>query len=53
MLEQCVPEALDPVERTHTGADVKSCSLWEGLMLEQYMKNCIPWEGPQTGAGEQ
>ncbi|KAK4810976.1 hypothetical protein QYF61_014448, partial [Mycteria americana] len=31
---------------------VKNCSPWEGLMLEKYMEDCIPWEGPHTGAGE-
>jgi len=30
----------------------KNCSPWEGPMLEQFMKECIPWEGPHAGAGE-
>ena len=28
---------------------MKNCSLWEGPTLE----DCLPWEGPHTGAGEE
>jgi len=45
---------------------LKDCTLWkgptleqslksrtacEGLMLEQFMEDCLPWEGPHAGAG--
>ena len=32
---------------------VKSCSPWEGPMLEKFMKDFIPWEEPHDGAGEE
>ena len=32
---------------------MKNCSPWEGPTLEQFMKNCLLWEGPHTGAGEE
>jgi len=28
-------------------------NLWEGLTLEHFMKNCVLWEGPHAGAGEE
>jgi len=31
---------------------VKNCSPWEGLTLEKFMEDCVPWEGPHAGAGE-
>ncbi|GAB0175689.1 EH domain-containing protein 4 [Grus japonensis] len=48
-LEQSVPEGLHPMEGTHP--HWKNCSPWEGLMLEKLMEDCLPWEGPQAGAG--
>ena len=32
---------------------VKNCSPWEGLPLEKFVKDCLLWEGPHTGAGEE
>ena len=42
---------------------LKECTLWKGPTLEQFMKDCsllekfvedcLPWEGPHTGAGEE
>jgi len=32
---------------------MKSCSPWEGLTLEKFVENCLPWAGPHTGAGEE
>jgi len=32
---------------------VKNCSLWKGLTLEKFMEDCLPWEGPHTGAQEE
>ncbi|GAB0184254.1 hypothetical protein GRJ2_000890700 [Grus japonensis] len=32
---------------------MKNCSLWEGLMLEKLVEDCLPWEGPHAGAGEE
>jgi len=31
---------------------VKNCSLWEGPTLQQFMGNCLPWEGLHDGAGQ-
>lgn len=57
----CSWQDLGPVEReTHTGAGLmaglvtlrgklkflKGYTLWKAPMLEQFMKNCSPWEGP-------
>ena len=41
-----MPEGLHPAERTHAGAV-------EGLTLEKFMEDCLPWEGPHGGAGEE
>jgi len=30
---------------------MKSCSLWEGSMLEQFVEDCLLCMGPYTGAG--
>lgn len=35
--------------RTHTGP----VSLWEGLMLEKFMKDCLQWVSPYHGAREE
>jgi len=32
---------------------VDNCSPWEELMLEKFVKNCLPWDRPQAGAGEE
>jgi len=32
---------------------LKSCSLWEGLMLDKFMEYCLPREGPHAGVGEE
>ena len=32
---------------------MKSFSLWEGFTLEKFMEDCLPWEGPHAGAGEE
>ena len=32
---------------------VKNCSPWEGLTLEKFVEDCLPWEGPHAGAGEE
>jgi len=51
MLEQPVPEG-HPVEKMHSEA-VCELSPWEGLTLEQFKEDCLPWVGPHTGAGEE
>ncbi|KAJ7403871.1 hypothetical protein WISP_148783 [Willisornis vidua] len=28
------------------------CSLWEGLILEMFMKDCLSWKGPHAGSGK-
>lgn len=38
MLEQSIPEGL---------------YAWKGPMLEQFLENFIPWEGPHADAGEE
>jgi len=32
---------------------MKNCSSLEGPVLEQVMEDCVPWEGPHTGVGEE
>ncbi|KAJ7404204.1 hypothetical protein WISP_146957 [Willisornis vidua] len=32
---------------------VKNCSLLEGLMLEHFVEDCLTWEGPHAGVGEE
>ncbi|KAK4818457.1 hypothetical protein QYF61_013663 [Mycteria americana] len=32
---------------------LKNCSQREGYTLEQFVKDCIPWEGPHAAAGEE
>jgi len=32
---------------------MKSYSPWEGLALEKIVEDCVPWEGPHAGAGEE
>ncbi|GAB0186948.1 EH domain-containing protein 4 [Grus japonensis] len=35
---------------------MKNCSLWEGregLTLEKLVEDCLPWEEPHAGAGEE
>lgn len=34
------------------GQIVKDWSLWEGPMLEKFMKECLLWVVPDTGPGE-
>ena len=31
---------------------MKNCSPWEGRMLEKFMEDCLPWEGHHAGAGD-
>jgi len=31
----------------------KNFSLWEGHMLEKFVENCLPWEAPHAGAGQE
>jgi len=47
-LEQSIPHELYRMERNHVGAGLEL----EGPTLEQFMKDCIPWEGPHDGAEE-
>ena len=32
---------------------MRNCSLLEGLTLKKFMKDCLPWDRPHTGAGEE
>jgi len=32
---------------------LKNCNPVEGLTLEKFVKDCILWEGPHPGAGEE
>ncbi|KAK4810953.1 hypothetical protein QYF61_013361 [Mycteria americana] len=32
---------------------VKNCSPWEGPTLEKFVEDCLPWVGPYAGAGEE
>ncbi|GAB0188839.1 hypothetical protein GRJ2_001349200 [Grus japonensis] len=40
-LEQFAPEGLHPVEETMLEQFVKDCSPWEGLTLEKFVKDCL------------
>lgn len=31
---------------------MKKYSPWKGPMLEKFVKDCIPWEGPHARVGE-
>lgn len=53
MVEQCIPEGLYPMEKTHAGAVLQEFSLWEGPILKKFMKSCLLWEGPHTGEREE
>lgn len=51
-LEQYVSDGQYPMERTHAGAVFEE--LYSvGFRLEQFVQNCIPWERPHDGAGEE
>jgi len=32
---------------------MKNCIQWEGPMLKKFMENCFLWQGLHTGAGEE
>ncbi|KAJ7425211.1 hypothetical protein WISP_24425 [Willisornis vidua] len=32
---------------------MQNSTLWEGLMLDSFMENCLLWEGPHAGALEE
>jgi len=32
---------------------LKDCSPWEGLTLQEFIKDHLPLEGPHAGAGEE
>ena len=49
MVRQAVP--LQPRE-VH-GEEIPTCSPREGSTQERFMKDCIPWEGPHSGAGKE
>lgn len=30
-----------------------NCNLWEGLMLERFVEDCLLWDTPHAGAGKE
>jgi len=46
LLKDCIPWNRPTVEQF-----MKNCSLWEGLMLDKFIEDYLPWESPHTGAG--
>jgi len=32
---------------------MKNCNPWEGPILEKFTENCLPWEGHHAGAEEE
>lgn len=50
MQKQSLPEGLHPVEETNVEQFGRNCSLWEGLMLEKQIEDCVLWEGPVAGS---
>jgi len=44
----------DPMEDPRwSSLFLKPCTPWAELMLQKFMENCLPWEGLQTGTGEE
>ncbi|TRZ20227.1 hypothetical protein HGM15179_006903 [Zosterops borbonicus] len=41
-----------PLKRPTLEQFVMNCSLWESLMLEKSMGDCLLWDGPNTGTAE-
>jgi len=50
-LEQPVPEALHPMEGPMLGQFGKSCSLWEGLTLEKFVRAVSHRRDPHWSRG--
>ncbi|GAB0184410.1 zinc finger and BTB domain-containing protein 5 [Grus japonensis] len=51
-LEQSTPEGLHSVEGTHVRAVHEELQT-VGLMLEKLVDDCLLWEGPCAGVGEE
>lgn len=45
-------KGLHAVENTHAGAVHEELNPWEGLTLKKFLENCLCWEEPDNGAGE-
>jgi len=44
----------DPMGDRHwSSLFLKGCSPWEGVMLQNFVEDCLLWEGPHAGAGEE
>ncbi|KAJ7396575.1 hypothetical protein BTVI_143870 [Pitangus sulphuratus] len=51
-LVQLICEGLHPMEEWPTGQHFgKNCCLRGGLMLQRFIKDCLPWEGPHRSRG--
>jgi len=47
-----VGRTCDPVgDPRWSSLSLKDCTPWKGPTLEQFMDNCLLWEGPHAGAG--
>jgi len=44
---------LTNVDQSIASTALKNCSLWEGLTLQMFVEDCLPWDGPQDQAGEE
>lgn len=53
MMKQTPGKTCRPVEGLTPEQCVKNCCLWEGLILQNFMGDCLPREGPHSGAGEE
>ena len=53
MLELVCWQDLQPSREPMLEQFVKNCSPWEGLMLEKFFEDCLLWKGPHAGAGEE
>ena len=51
-LEQAVPEGRHPMGGTHAGAVCEELQPMGRTHMERLMEDCVPWEGPQAGAGQ-
>jgi len=54
MLEQDFGRTCGPARDPYKSSPfLKDWTLWKAPMLEQFMRNYVPWMGPHAGAGKE
>ena len=54
VLEQASGNTCGPMERgAHAGTVCEELQPWEGLTLDKFMEDCLPWKGPHSETGEE